>query len=86
LILLLLLCGNLEKESLNCPQKAVQFFIYLQEMDYNGKYEASCNFSTIFRILLDAHAVQYRINFDNNVEIHLPFATRSLGIQIRTSS
>jgi hypothetical protein len=29
LILLLLLCGNLEKESLNCPEKVVQFFIYL---------------------------------------------------------
>jgi hypothetical protein len=44
LILLLLLCGNLEKESLNCPTKAVQFFIYLYKMDYNGKYEPSCNF------------------------------------------
>jgi hypothetical protein len=27
-------------------------------------------FSTIFHILLDAHAVQYRMNFDNTVEIH----------------
>jgi hypothetical protein len=40
-------------------------------MDYNRLYDPSCNFSTIFRILLDAHAVQYRINFDNNIEIHL---------------
>jgi hypothetical protein len=28
-------------------------------MDYNGTYEPSCNFSIIFRILLDAHVVQY---------------------------
>jgi hypothetical protein len=28
-------------------------------------------FSAIFCILLDAHVVQYGINFDNNVEIHL---------------
>jgi hypothetical protein len=28
-ILLLLLCGNLEKESLNCPSKVAQCFIYL---------------------------------------------------------
>jgi hypothetical protein len=27
----------------------------------------------IFHILLDAHAVQYGINFDNNVEIHLTY-------------
>jgi hypothetical protein len=40
-------------------------------MDYNGKYEPSCNFSAIFGILLDAHAVQYGINFDNRVEIQL---------------
>jgi hypothetical protein len=40
-------------------------------MNYNGTYEHSYNFSAIFRILLDAHAVQYGINFDNNVEIHL---------------
>jgi hypothetical protein len=42
-------------------------------MDYNGTYEASYNFSTIFYILLDAHAVQYGINFDNSVEIHLTY-------------
>jgi hypothetical protein len=42
-------------------------------MDYDGTYEPSCNFSTIFDILLDAHAVQYGINFDNNVEIHLTY-------------
>jgi hypothetical protein len=30
-------------------------------MDYNGKYERSCNFSAIFRILLYAHAVQYEL-------------------------
>jgi hypothetical protein len=40
-------------------------------MIYNVTYEPSCNFSTIFRILLDAHAVQYVINFDNIVEIYL---------------
>jgi hypothetical protein len=40
-------------------------------MDYNRTYEPSCNFSTIFHILLDAHAVQYGINFDNSKEIHL---------------
>jgi hypothetical protein len=39
-------------------------------MDYNGTYEPRCNFSVIFHILLDAHAVQYVIKFDNNVEIH----------------
>jgi hypothetical protein len=42
-------------------------------MDYNGTYETSCYFSIIFAILLHAHAVQYGINFDNNVEIHLTY-------------
>jgi hypothetical protein len=42
-------------------------------MDYNGKYERSCNFAVVFRILLYAHAVQYGINFDNNVEIYLTY-------------
>jgi hypothetical protein len=42
-------------------------------MDYNGIYEPSCNFFAIFRILLDAHTVQYGINFDNSVEIHLTY-------------
>jgi hypothetical protein len=42
-------------------------------MDYNGKYEPSCNFSVILRILLDARAIQYGINFDNSVEIHLTY-------------
>jgi hypothetical protein len=42
-------------------------------MDYNGKYETSCNFSTSFCILLDAHEVQYGINFDKSVEIHLTY-------------
>jgi hypothetical protein len=42
-------------------------------MDYNGTYEPSYNFSAILRILLDAHAVQYGINFDNSVEIHLTY-------------
>jgi hypothetical protein len=27
----------------------------------------------IFRILLDAHVVQYEINFNNSVEIHLTY-------------
>jgi hypothetical protein len=44
-------------------------------MDYNGTYEASCNFYAIFRILLDAQAVQYGINFDNSVETHLTYRT-----------
>jgi hypothetical protein len=30
-------------------------------------------FSAIFCILLDAHAVQYGINFNNIVEIHLTY-------------
>jgi hypothetical protein len=30
-------------------------------------------FPAIFHILLDAHAVQYGINFDNSVEIHLTY-------------
>jgi hypothetical protein len=42
-------------------------------MDYNGKYEPSCNLSEIFCILLDAHAVQYEINLDNSVEIYLTY-------------
>jgi hypothetical protein len=42
-------------------------------MDYNGTSEPSCNFSTIFRILVDAHAVQYEINFDNILETHLTY-------------
>jgi hypothetical protein len=42
-------------------------------MDYNGTYEPRCNFSTIFCILLDAHVIQYGINFDNSVEIHLTY-------------
>jgi hypothetical protein len=63
LILLLLLFGNLGKESLNCPYKTVQFFTS----------EPSSNFFASFGILLDAHAVQYEINFDNSVEIHLTY-------------
>jgi hypothetical protein len=43
-------------------------------MDYNGIYEASYNFFfAILSILLDAHAIQYRINFDNSIEIHLTY-------------
>jgi hypothetical protein len=42
-------------------------------MEYIGTIAASCNFSAIFRILLDAHAVQYGINFDNSVETHLTY-------------
>jgi hypothetical protein len=42
-------------------------------MDYNGTYETSCKFSVIFRILLDAHTVQYGINFDNSGETHLTY-------------
>jgi hypothetical protein len=42
-------------------------------MDYNEKYEHSCYFPVIFLILLHAHAVQYGINFDNSVEIHLAY-------------
>jgi hypothetical protein len=40
-------------------------------MDYNGTYQPSYNFSVIIGILLDAHIVQYGINFDNSIEIHL---------------
>jgi hypothetical protein len=43
-------------------------------MDYNGPYEHTCNFSIILRILLDAHAIQYGINFDNNIAIHLTYS------------
>jgi hypothetical protein len=42
-------------------------------MDYNETYEHSCYFSVIFHILLHAHAVQYGINFNNSVEIHLTY-------------
>jgi hypothetical protein len=42
-------------------------------MDYIGKYERSCNFYAIFRILFYAHAVQYGINFNNSLEIHLTY-------------
>jgi hypothetical protein len=42
-------------------------------MDYNGTLEASCKFSAIFCMLLDAHAVQYEINFDNSIETHLTY-------------
>jgi hypothetical protein len=42
-------------------------------MDYIGTYEPSCNFYVIFDILLDAHVVQYEMNFDNSVEIHLTY-------------
>jgi hypothetical protein len=42
-------------------------------MDYNETYEPNCNFSAIFRILLDPHAVQYEINFDNSIEILLTY-------------
>jgi hypothetical protein len=43
-------------------------------MDYNRTYEPSYNFLH-FCILIDAHAVQYGINFDNNIEIHLETST-----------
>jgi hypothetical protein len=52
-------------------------------MDYNGKYEPSCNFSAIFHILLDAHAIEYVINFDNSVEIHLTYRNSK---SVKTSS
>jgi hypothetical protein len=42
-------------------------------MDYNGTYEPSYIFFAIFRILLDAHAVQYGISFDISLEIHLTY-------------
>jgi hypothetical protein len=42
-------------------------------MDYNETYEPSCNFSSIFHILLDAHVVEYGINFDNSIEIDLTY-------------
>jgi hypothetical protein len=42
-------------------------------MDYNGTSEPSCYFFAIFLILLDAHAAQYGINLDNNVEIQLTY-------------
>jgi hypothetical protein len=42
-------------------------------MDYNGTYEPSYYFSIIFHTLLDAHAIQYGINFDNSVEIYLTY-------------
>jgi hypothetical protein len=70
---ILILCCNLEEESLNYPKKVVQFFIYLKQMGYNGTYEPICYFSAIFHILLDAHVVQYGINFDNSVEIQLTY-------------
>jgi hypothetical protein len=38
-------------------------------MDYNGTYEPS----VIFCILLNAHVVQYGINFDDSVEIHFTY-------------
>jgi hypothetical protein len=42
-------------------------------MDYNGTYVPSCNYSVIFGILIDAHTVQYGINFYNSIEIHLTY-------------
>jgi hypothetical protein len=42
-------------------------------MDYKGTYEASCKIYIFFGILLDAHAIQYGINFDNNIEIYLTY-------------
>jgi hypothetical protein len=60
-ILLLLLCGDLKKESLNCPLKPIQFFIHLYEMDYNGKYELSCNFLQFF--------VSYYMHMQFNIEL-----------------
>jgi hypothetical protein len=32
----------------------------------------------IFHILLDAHAIQYGINFDNSVEIYLTYNSKSV--------
>jgi hypothetical protein len=42
-------------------------------MGYNGTYEPSCYFDATFRILLDAHVVQYGVIFDNSIEIHLTY-------------
>jgi hypothetical protein len=36
-------------------------------------HEPSCHVCEIFDILLDAHAVQFVINFDNNIEIYLTY-------------
>jgi hypothetical protein len=39
----------------------------------------------IFCVLLDAHAVQYEINFDNNVEIYLTYIENSKSIVCATA-
>jgi hypothetical protein len=68
-ISILLLCGNLEKESLNCLRRQFNFSTISSKWTIMGHQ----SLIVIFHILLDAHAVQYGINFDNNVETHLTY-------------
>jgi hypothetical protein len=47
-----------------------EFFIYIQDMSYNGTCECKNNFKTILKIVLEAHIVQFIILFDKKIEIH----------------
>ena len=58
---------------MNHLYKILELFIYLEEIDISGTYDPKYNFCAIFCILLDGHLVQFRIKFDNHVEIHLTY-------------
>ena len=58
---------------MNHLYKILELFIYLEEIDISGTYDPKHNFCAILCILLDGHLVQFRIKFDNHVEIHLTY-------------
>ena len=58
---------------MNHLYKILELFIYLEEIDISGTYDPKYNFCAILCILLDGHLVQFRIKFDNHVEIHLTY-------------
>jgi hypothetical protein len=66
-ILLKLLCVTLEKEVWFVPRRHFNFSSISRKWTIMGHM----SLDVIFGFLLDAHAVQFGINFDNNIEIHL---------------
>jgi hypothetical protein len=48
----------------------IWIFFYIQDMRYNRTCESKNNFSTILKIVLEAHIVQLIIHFDKHTEIH----------------
>ena len=66
---------------MNHLYKILELFIYLEEIDISGTYDPKYNFCAILCILLDGHLVQFRIKFDNHVEIHLTYRKKQISFK-----